>query len=206
MKRIVGLVLISLVFSGLIFAETIILKSGDKVQGTIVEKTSDYIKVDSDGVQLIYFLDEIANVEEGKSFESSAPTIKPERVDRAYSEMQFDMKGPVPAVSGVVFIILLIVILVVIVSLWKVFSKAGQPGWASIIPIYNTYIMIKVAGRPGWWLLLFFLPLVSLIIAIIISIDVAKKFSKGVGYGLGLAFLPFIFLPMLAFGDAQYIG
>jgi hypothetical protein len=93
-----------------------------------------------------------------------------------------------------------------IAAMWKVFSKAGQPGWAVIIPIYNIYIMCKVAGRPGWWVLLMFIPLVNLIIAIILNIDIAKNFGQGVGFGIGLIILPFIFLPILGFGSAQYQG
>jgi hypothetical protein len=100
----------------------------------------------------------------------------------------------------------LVVGLLLIVSMWKVFSKAGQPGWAAIIPIYNIYVLCKVAGRPGWWLLLMLIPLVNFIIAIIICIDIAKNFGKGTGFGLGLAFLGIIFWPILAFGSAQYQG
>jgi len=97
-------------------------------------------------------------------------------------------------------------VVLVVVSMWKVFEKAGQPGWAAIIPIYNVYILLKVARRPGWWLLLYLIPIVSLVIAIIVSLDVAKAFGKGAGFGIGLAFLGFIFFPILAFGDAQYGG
>jgi Family of unknown function (DUF5684) len=100
----------------------------------------------------------------------------------------------------------LVVGLLLIVSMWKVFSKAGQPGWAAIIPIYNIYVLCKVAGRPGWWLLLMLIPLVNFIIAIILNIDIAKKFGKGVGFGIGMIFLPFIFYPILGFGSAQYQG
>jgi hypothetical protein len=100
----------------------------------------------------------------------------------------------------------LVVGLLLIVSMWKVFSKAGQPGWAAIIPIYNIYVLCKVAGRPGWWLLLMLIPLVNFIIAIIICIDIAKNFGKGTGFGLGLAILGIIFWPILAFGSAQYQG
>ncbi len=95
-------------------------------------------------------------------------------------------------------------IVLVIVGLWKAFAKAGQPGWAAIVPIYNIYIMLKIAGRPGWWLLLFLIPLVNLVIAIIVALDIAKAFGKGTGFGLGLAFLAFIFYPILGFGDATY--
>jgi len=104
------------------------------------------------------------------------------------------------------FLVWLVVMVVVIAGLWKVFVKAGQPGWASIIPIYNTYCLIKIAGKEWWWLLLCFIPLVGLIIFIIISVEVAKNFGKGGGFAVGLVFLPFIFYPILGFGDATYIG
>jgi hypothetical protein len=100
----------------------------------------------------------------------------------------------------------LVIGLVIIIAMWKVFTKAGQPGWAAIIPIYNIYVLCKVAGRPGWWLLLLLIPFVNFIILIILSIDIAKNFGKGVGFGLGLAILGFIFWPILGFGSAQYQG
>ena len=100
----------------------------------------------------------------------------------------------------------LVIAVIVIVALWKVFTKAGQPGWAAIIPILNMYFLCKIAGRPGWWVLLMLIPLVNFIILIIVSIDVAKNFGKGAGFGLGLCFLGFIFYPILAFGDATYQG
>jgi hypothetical protein len=80
------------------------------------------------------------------------------------------------------------------------------PGWGAIIPIYNIYLMCKVAGKPGWWALLYLIPCVNLIIALIVSIDVAKNFGKGTGFGLGLALLSFIFFPILGFSDARYLG
>jgi uncharacterized protein DUF5684 len=108
------------------------------------------------------------------------------------------------APSPIVIIISLAIAILMIAAMWKVFSKAGQPGWAVIIPIYNIYIMCKVAGRPGWWVLLMFIPFVNFIIAIILNIDIAKNFGKGVGFGIGLIILPFIFYPILGFGSAQY--
>jgi hypothetical protein len=89
---------------------------------------------------------------------------------------------------------------------WKVFSKAGQPGWASLIPIYNAYVLCKVAGRPGWWILLMLIPIVNIVIFILVAIDVAKAFGKGAGFGIGLLLLPIIFYPILGFGSAQYQG
>lgn len=120
------------------------------------------------------------------------------------SSFEYSTSGHAP--GPVFWICELIFIVLVIASLWKVFSKAGQPGWAAIIPIYNVYIMCKVAGRPGWWLLLMLIPLVNVIIAIILNVDIAKRFGKGVGFAIGLIFLPFIFWPILAFGRAQYQG
>jgi hypothetical protein len=118
-----------------------------------------------------------------------------------------DFQTPAPEAPGPIFwIVYCAVIILMIASIWKVFSKAGQPGWAAIIPIYNLYVLCKVAGRPGWWVLLMLIPLVNLIILIIVCIDVAKAFGKGTGFGLGLAFLGFIFFPILGFGSAQYQG
>src|SRR5690242_20250063 len=84
---------------------------------------------------------------------------------------------------GLVFILFCLVFaLLMVVSLWMVFSKAGQPGWAAIIPILNLYFLVKVSGRPGWWILLYLIPIVSIIISILVSLDVAKNFGKGGGF------------------------
>ncbi|MDA3799725.1 MAG: DUF5684 domain-containing protein [Kiritimatiellae bacterium] len=91
-----------------------------------------------------------------------------------------------------------------IIVMWKIFVKAGQPGWASIIPIYNVYVMIKIAGKPGWWLLLFFIPFVNIIIGILVLISFAEKFGKGIGFVLGLIFLSPIFYAILAFDSSEY--
>ena len=96
--------------------------------------------------------------------------------------------------------------ILMIAACWKIFTKAGQPGWASIIPIYNWYIICKIVGRPGWWVILLLIPFVNFIIGIILCIDLAKSFGKGVGFGIGLVLLGVIFFPILAFGSAQYQG
>ena len=100
----------------------------------------------------------------------------------------------------------LAVVVAIIASLWTVFTKAGQPGWACLVPIYNGVVLCRIAGKPGWWCILFFIPIVSLVISIIVSLAVAKKFGKGTGFGWGLALLAPIFYPILAWGDAQYQG
>ena len=109
-------------------------------------------------------------------------------------------------IPAIALLIELAILIVVIAGFWKVFTKAGQPGWASLIPFYNVYILTKIVGKPAWWLLLFFIPLVNVVIAIILALELAKAFGKGTGFGIGLAFLGVIFYPILGFGDATYQG
>jgi hypothetical protein len=108
--------------------------------------------------------------------------------------------------EAIILLIQFAFVILAIAGVWQTFNKAGQPGWAAFIPVYNLYIMLKIAGRSGWWLLLFIIPLVNIVVGIIVAIDVAKAFGKGPGFGLGLAFLSFIFYPILGFGDANYQG
>lgn len=100
----------------------------------------------------------------------------------------------------------LIIGVLAIVGMWKVFTKAGKPGWAAIIPFFNFYTLIKVAGRPGWWLILLFVPFLNIVILILVNMDVARAFGKGAflwGFVL-LTLLPFLGFILLGFGDAQY--
>jgi hypothetical protein len=94
----------------------------------------------------------------------------------------------------------------VIASIWKVFTKAGQPGWACIVPIYNLVVILQIAGKPIWWIILMLIPLVNLVVAFMVYIALAKNFGKGAGFGIGLVLLGFIFFPILGFGDARYLG
>ena len=98
------------------------------------------------------------------------------------------------------------VIAFMLVTLWKVYVKAGKPGWASLIPFYNIIVMLEIVGKPWWYLLLMFIPVVNIVISIMVTLDTAKVFGKGSGFGIGLIFLPFIFYPILAFGNAKYQG
>jgi len=109
-------------------------------------------------------------------------------------------------IAGGIMFAYFAVIILVIAAIWKVFSKAGEPGWAAIIPIYNLIVLLKIAGKPIWWFLLFLVPFVNFIIAIIVTFSLAKSFGKGAGFALGLVFLPFIFYPILGFGSAAYVG
>ena len=108
--------------------------------------------------------------------------------------------------NGVIWIIYLAIIVLVIAGFWKVFTKAGEAGWQSIIPIWNIIVMLRIIGRPWWWILLFLIPIVGIVIAIIVYIDLAKSFGKGGGFAVGLILLSFIFIPVLGFGSATYVG
>jgi hypothetical protein len=120
------------------------------------------------------------------------------------TSVQYDVSSGGP--PAILMIIYLVVIVLMIVSVWKVFAKAGQPGWASIVPIYNIIVMLQITNKPLWWIILFFIPIANIIIPIMVNIAIAEKFGKGAGFGIGLSFLGFIFFPILAFSDAQYSG
>ena len=98
------------------------------------------------------------------------------------------------------------VILFYVAAMWKVFEKAGKPGWASIIPIYNAIVILDIASKPIWWILLYLIPIVNIVVSIKVTHNLSKNFGHDVGFTLGLIFLPFIFWPILAFGDSQYRG
>jgi hypothetical protein len=108
--------------------------------------------------------------------------------------------------AGFFFLYVIIFYAIAVIPYWVIFTKAGREGWPALIPIYSTYILIKVVGRPGWWILLFLIPLVNIIILIIIMNDLSKSFGHGVGFTLGLIFLSLIFFYILAFGSSTYRG
>jgi len=105
-------------------------------------------------------------------------------------------------IAGAVFALFFIAVM------WRIFSKAGEPGWTCLVPIYNYIVMLRVVGRPWWHLLLImFVPIYGwLIIPIIMHFQLAKVFGRGAGFGLGLWLLPIVFFPILAFGSSRYVG
>ncbi|MEQ1773781.1 MAG: DUF5684 domain-containing protein [Burkholderiales bacterium] len=109
--------------------------------------------------------------------------------------------GGIGVVMGLVW---LAVMVLVIVSMWKVFTKAGQPGWAAIIPIYNLVVLLKIIGKPVWWIVGFLIPVVNFVVMIFLAVGLAKVFGKGTGFAVGLIFLGIVFIPILAFSDAKY--
>lgn len=119
--------------------------------------------------------------------------------------LQDNDNNPLGAVAQVLFLtVVFAVVVTVIVGMWKTFTKAGEPGWGVLIPIYNFYLLTRIAGKPGWWVLLMLIPLVNIVVQAVVAVGVAENFGKGAGFGIGLFFLPFIFYPVLGFGDATY--
>ncbi len=101
----------------------------------------------------------------------------------------------------------LVFVVLIIAGFWKTFEKAGKQGWGAIIPIYNIYLLCEIAGKPGWWVLLYFIPFVNIVVSLLVMIDVAKAFGKDVIYGVVLLwFFNAIGFLLLGFGDAQYVG
>ena len=124
----------------------------------------------------------------------------------AQTTYNYDSSGS--AAGGMfMFLFYLAFIVATLAGLWKVFEKAGQPGWAAIIPIYNAYILIKIAGRPGWWLLLYLIPFVNIVFTAIVAVDIAKAFGRTALFGIvGLWIFSFVGLLVLGFGDDKYQG
>jgi len=128
--------------------------------------------------------------------------------------------GALGALFAVYLIFMIAIYVVTVVGLWKMYVKAGRPGWAAIIPIYNWWVWVEMIGRPRWWfwalvasVLLSWIPIVGVILGILMFVlylmgclDMAKAFGRGAGTGIGLWLLPFVFAPILGFGDAQYLG
>lgn len=113
-------------------------------------------------------------------------------------------------VAGIVFAILvaiviaLVLIALIIAGQWKIYTKAGYPGWTAIVPFYNCVIQLRMTNRPLWWVVLLFVPIVNAVLFVLMTRRTAGVFGKGIGFTLGLIFLPFIFYPILGFGKAHY--
>jgi hypothetical protein len=109
------------------------------------------------------------------------------------------------AILGAYLVVVLAIAVLMIASMWKLFSKAGKPGWACLVPIYNYVVWLEVIKKPIWWIILLMIPIVNFIIIIIMFIEMAKAYGKSAGFGVGMILLPYIFFPMLAFGDSKYV-
>jgi hypothetical protein len=128
--------------------------------------------------------------------------------------------GGLGILLAIYIVVILAIYVVAVIGLWKMYVKAGRPGWAAIVPVYNWWVWVEIIGRPRWWfwaflayVLLSWVPIVNIILGIMMFVlflmgclDMAKCFGKGTGTGIGLWLLSFVFAPILGFGDAQYIG
>lgn len=111
-----------------------------------------------------------------------------------------------PQMSPASWVVTIAIAILGLVAMWKIFEKAGKPGWHSIIPFLNMYDLVEISGYNGWLFLLMFVPIANLVIAIMTYVGLAKKFGKSTGFAIGLIFLSFIFECILAFGDSKYQG
>lgn len=106
-----------------------------------------------------------------------------------------------------VWAVVMAVAIVSIISMWKLFTKAGKPGWAAIIPIYNNIVMLEIVGRPMWWIVLYFVPFANIAVAIMIALETAKVFGKDVVFGVLMILFPIPMYPVLAFSkNTPYLG
>ena len=108
--------------------------------------------------------------------------------------------GILLGILGFMCIIVFAIQIVMIISMWKVFTKCGEKGWKSLIPIYNVYVMTQIAEVEWWYIFLFIVPIVNIYAMYVIYNNIAKKFGKSTGFTIGMIFLPIVFFPMLAFG------
>ena len=127
-------------------------------------------------------------------------------MDYTYDGTDVGFAGAIVAFFIAFFWILTLIWVISIVGMWKAFVKAGKPGWAALIPIYNIVVMIEIVGKPMIWVLWCLLPCVNWIFAIWLTNLISKSYGKEEGFTVGLIFLPFIFWPILGFGNARYLG
>lgn len=108
--------------------------------------------------------------------------------------------------SSTAWIVYAVIAILFVIAGWRVFEKAGEAGWKILIPIYNTIVLLKIVGRPWWWVLLMLIPIVGFVIWIVVAIGLSKSFGHGGGFAVGLIFLPFIFGLILGLGGDRYVG
>ena len=133
----------------------------------------------------------------------------------------YDYVNPQPTwATTLAWLIFLAFYIVAVAGLWKMYTKAGEPGWAAIIPLYNWWVWVKIIGRPRWWfwamvaaILLSWIPLLGWLVTIVVAVlwllgclDMARAFGHGLGYGLLLWVVPMIMAPVLGFGSSRYVG
>ena len=108
--------------------------------------------------------------------------------------------------SPAYWVVVCIIAVIGLVAMWRIFSKAGEPGWKCLIPLYNTYTEFKFVFGNGWLFLLMLIPFVNIVMLILLEVELCKSFGRGVGFTIGMILLPTIFMLILGFGGAEYIG
>ena len=123
-------------------------------------------------------------------------------LEQTVSEYSAQVAASSPAVTG----FSIFASILGIIAMWKIFTKAGEPGWAAIIPFYNVYTLFKITWGNGWKFLLLLIPIANIVIMIITEVKLAKAFGKSNGFAVGLVLLSTIFMLILAFGSSEYKG
>ena len=122
-------------------------------------------------------------------------------MEEDYTEAAAAEMGP----AMYVFIAFYVVIIVLIIAAqWRIYEKAGKPGWACLIPFYNHWVLVEIIHKPTSWFWYMLIPFVNIYFGIAAVHALSKAFGKDVGFTLLMIFVPFVAYPMLAFGDAQY--
>lgn len=128
------------------------------------------------------------------------PELMKKALAAQQSAMPQQQAAQMKSLGTTYMIVLLLFLLLMLASMWMVFEKCGEAGWKSLVPIYNLYILIVICGKPGWWFILLFIPLIGMICYFIAMLALSERFGRGAVFGIGLFFLPMVFFPLLAFG------
>lgn len=175
--------------------------SGDEMFMTTMDEPVSHDAMDGDHTHQAD--DIVTTMDDGSGMEYMATVGQPESL----SELSDAQVAGLAAFATVWAAISLVIFAVSVVALWRIFSKAGQAGWKSLVPLYNAYVLLQIVGRPGWWLLLLFIPLVNIVIALLVSLDLAKVFGRSQIFGVVALFLfSLVGYCILAFSGDKYLG
>ena len=123
-----------------------------------------------------------------------------------YDSSSVGAAAGIAALISALIIPIIIVSVVMIIAHWKIYEKAGKPGWAAIIPIYNLIVLLEIVGKPLWWIILFLIPCVNIVFLVWVTNLLSKSFGQSEGFTVGLLLLGVVFYPILGFGNYQYLG
>ena len=126
--------------------------------------------------------------------------------EQQFQEAMEQQQRATEGMAAGVMIFYVAFLVLMLASMWKIYTKAGKPGWAAIVPIYNIIVLLEIVGRPLWWVVLMLVPCVNVVVGFMVMWDLAKAFGRSAGFFVGMILLSPVFYPMLAFGEAQYQG